>query len=53
MGAKDIPQVDHHQLVLSENSRRIVLDARTYIREVSFKRKHQPMGLYRLYNIEY
>jgi len=36
MGAKDIPQVDHHQLVLSENSRRIVLDARTYIREIPY-----------------
>ena len=34
MGAKDVPQVDNHVLLLSENSRRIVVDARTYIREV-------------------
>jgi hypothetical protein len=34
MGAKDVPQVDNHILLLSENSRRIVVDARTYIREV-------------------
>ena len=34
MGAKDVPQVDNHVLLLSENGRRIVVDARTYIREV-------------------
>ena len=34
MGAKDVPQVDNHVLLLSENSRRIVVDAKTYIREV-------------------
>lgn len=33
---KDVPQVDEHTLVLSENSRRIVLDARTYIRDVPY-----------------
>ena len=32
---KDVPQVDEHTLVLSENSKRIVLDAHTYIRDVS------------------
>ena len=32
---KDVPQVDEHTLVLSENSKRIVVDARTYIRDVS------------------
>ena len=37
MGAKDVPQVDNHVLLLSENGRRIVVDARTYIREVSNK----------------
>jgi len=36
MGAKDVPQVDHHTLVLSENSKRIVLDAKTYIREIPY-----------------
>lgn len=36
MGAKDVPQVDNHILLLSENSRRIVVDARTYIREVPY-----------------
>jgi len=33
---KDVPQVDEHTLVLSENSRRIVLDAHTYIRDVPY-----------------
>lgn len=33
---KDVPQVDEHHLVLSENSRRIVVDARTYIRDVPY-----------------
>ena len=33
---KDVPQVDEHTLVLSENSKRIVVDARTYIRDVSW-----------------
>jgi len=37
MGAKDVPQVDNHILLLSENSRRIVVDATTYIRDVSLK----------------
>lgn len=36
MGAKDVPQVDNHVLLLSENSRRIVVDAKTYIREVPY-----------------
>jgi len=33
---KDVPQVDEHTLVLSENSKRIVVDARTYIRDVPY-----------------
>ncbi|CAG5081197.1 Oidioi.mRNA.OKI2018_I69.PAR.g9811.t1.cds [Oikopleura dioica] len=36
MGAKDVPQVDNHTMIVNESGRKIVIDARTYIREVPY-----------------
>lgn len=35
-GAKDVPQVDNHIMVVNESGRKIVVDSRTYIREVPY-----------------
>lgn len=35
-GAKDVPQVDNHTMVVNESGRKIVVDSRTYIREVPY-----------------